>query len=568
VRWPGAGDACAYRVSVRPEGGGTPFLEADVTDPELSIPGTELPAGQRCEWRVFVRRSPEGEWEPYLPEILLADEALAEQPELSWPEVPSALAYRVLVRDDHAGEVVLKHGFLSAPGRIDWSRLDPSHLYRVRVQAWVDGAWRDHLPYRTVFPPAAQMTGELLELEWFAAADAVDYRFSMRPESGEGFALDLEVTEPVVRVPASLLPSGTRCQWQVAVRRSPDGEWEPHLPEIVITDERLTSQPELSWPQVPGALAYRVVIRDEELDATVSKHGFLEPRGWIDWTRLELPNPHRVRVQAWVQAAWQDHLPYRVAFPPPERVLGPRASAPAGRLEHVVVVQFPGRHLDAAYGVQRPDALHASRLRLFESWTLPSLELLAGEGVAWFVIADGDLPEAIAEALRELCDSRLLHPGAGQAPEFGGRGEGTSIAWLTAGDALHPGVPAAVERRAEAFTGTEARGVEFPMCVEASPERARLARTPAPASFLVAVEPPDRLVSPVDPRHPILRLPSLDAQVSDWSVPALLRARPGPNEHPIFLRERGPGVAVELLTSFGVSPVDAVPPRRARPAGA
>ena len=37
-------------------------------------------------------------------------------------------------------------------------------------------------------------------------------------------------------------------------------------------------------------------------------------------------------------------------------------------------------------------------------------------------------------------------------------------------------------------------------------------------------------------------------------MPALLRARPGPNEHPIFLRERGPEVAMDLLASFGAEP--------------
>jgi len=45
-------------------------------------------------------------------------------------------------------------------------------------------------------------------------------------------------------------------------------------------------------------------------------------------------------------------------------------------------------------------------------------------------------------------------------------------------------------------------------------------------------------------------------------VAALLRARPGPNEHPSLLRQRGPQVPSELLAAFGVELAAAWPAGR------
>ena len=61
----------------------------------------------------------------------------------------------------------------------------------------------------------------------------------------------------------------------MSVRTGQTGDWVQHFPEIVIADEELLQQPALTWPEAPEALAYRVVIRDDELDETVSKYGFL-----------------------------------------------------------------------------------------------------------------------------------------------------------------------------------------------------------------------------------------------------------------------------------------------------
>ncbi len=540
-------------MSVRASGDTKSLFDAEVSEPSVHVPASVLAAAGRCEWRVWTRPSKDAGWETYLPELLIMDERLQAASEVNWPEVPSALAYRIVVRDDHAGEIVLKDGFLASPGRIDFASLDPAHVHRMRVQAWVDGEWSDHLPYRPALHPVDQITGDLLELACPEDPTAIAYRFAIRAMRGEMLPLELEVADPVLTLPAAVLPPGVRCEWHVSVRYEADGAWIPHLPEIVIEDEELARQPRLSWAEVPGALAYRVVVRDDELDQAVSKLGFRSTEGRVDWSGLDPSHAHRYRVQAWVEREWRDHVRYRVAFPPPELLFRPVAPGPP-RLAHLVVVHFPAHHLDSAYGVHRPEALNVGRLRLFEQLTLPSLDSLAQSGVRWFVVPDPDLPAPITASLVELCGERVLDPADASGPVFGRDDDGVAVAWLTAGDGLHPGVPHAVERRLAVATGdrSEAFGVTFPLCAELDSVGGRLARDPVQAAFVVIVEPPGRSVRATDPLHPILHLRSLDAQVEDWSVPALLRARPGPNEHPIFLRERGPSVPPELLAQIGV----------------
>ena len=179
--------------------------------------------------------------------------------------------------------------------------------------------------------------------------------------------IELQVPDPVVHLPAAIVPPGARCEWHVSVRHEADGEWVPYLPEIVIADEELLQQPALTWPEAPEALAYRVVIRDDELDETVSKSAFCSTEGRVDWSALDISHPHRVRVQAWIERAagattsgtgWRFRHRSFCSDPSPREV-------PVG-VEHVVVVHFPAHHLDSAYGVNRPDALNVSRLRLFE----------------------------------------------------------------------------------------------------------------------------------------------------------------------------------------------------------
>jgi hypothetical protein len=181
--------------------------------------------------------------------------------------------------------------------------------------------------------------------------------------------------------------------------------------------------------------------------------------------------------------------------------------------------------------------------------------LLSTGDVEWYLAPDTDLPEPVARSLVELCGERVLAPGDESRQVVSDGAQRIAVAWLLAGDALHPSVPAAVERRAAALGDTsEPLGVEFPLCVEVTPVGARLARDPYASSFFVIVDQSGRPVRPADPRHPRLRLESLARPVSDWSVPAVLRSRPGPNEHPIFLRERGPVVEPQLLEAFGVDP--------------
>jgi hypothetical protein len=267
---------------------------------------------------------------------------------------------------------------------------------------------------------------------------------------------------------------------------------------------------------------------------------------------LDVSHRHRAQVQAWVDGSWEALARSRRLFPPPERILARDGIASANRLTHVVIVRFPSGPIDAAYGVRRPDALSNMRLRLFEQWTLRSLEPLAAAGVSWFVLPDPDVPDTVMSALIDACGERILKPDDG-GRFVEGAAAGAAVCWLQAGDALHPHVPRLVERRAAALSdpGDSPFAIEFPLCVEATPRGARLARDPAPACLTVLVAPGSAGVDPGDPRHPVQRLRSLDRRVEEWGVAALMHARPGPNEHPCVLRERGPLIAPQLLTAFG-----------------
>ncbi len=551
LSWPEDPDASLYRLVIRSPDGQT-LVDGELAEPMVRLPSTSIPNDVQLHWRVDVQRIQRADedrrWEPYLPEMALG---LTTQPEFHFSELHSALAYRLLIYDE-ADVLVLRDAFLRSPGRLDWSRLDPSHLHRVRVQAFVDGGWRDHLPYRYVFPPR-ELAGEVVELRWPGEEGVSGYRLLVGSEHGGPPVLDLEVSEPEVLLPAARLPSGVRLAWRVLVRRGDGSGWEEYLPELVLADDALREQPELHWPPMPGAAAYRIMVTDLERRITVSKLGFLESPGRIDWSRLALAHPHRVRVEAWEGRNWRAHVPARRVFPPPARVLvGTRSGAPR-RLRHVVIVPFAAGMPDTIYGVERPRTLLARRLDLFLKWTVPSLDQLSQQGVAWFVLPEAGLPEAVTEVIRRRCEGHVIGSDVVPTRIDAGAASGIATCWLMAGDAIHPGVLAAVERRAaELSPSAEGFGVDLALLVEVNPDGANLVHDASPRRLFVAVTPGPATVDPADPTHPRLRVGSLAHIVADWGVAAVLRSRPGPNEHPIFLRQRGPAVGTQLLRQFGV----------------
>lgn len=554
--WPAAAGAVRYRVLVHADG--TRLLDLEADEPSLRLARSELSAVRRWTWQVLVRRAEDGGWEDYLPRLLGPDEQLSREPQLAWPVLPEVLAYRVVVRDETVGEVVLKDGFLKPPGSIDWSRLDIRHVHRAQVQAWLDGAWRHHVPYRTVFPPTARVAGEVLELSWAVEPGERLYRVVVRPWSGEAL-VDTVARRPPIRLPASWLPAGVRFRWQVHVL----GEDEPYTPEMVLG---LEQQPELRFREVAPARAYRLLVYEGEADALVLKDAFPRPPGRVDWSRLDVSRAHGVRVQAWIDGRWRSHQPYRRLFPPPERILpaaapqphGDRASASGERLRHLVVVRFPGRSPDSIYAVRLPDALHMLRLSLFETWTLPSLGQLAGLGVEWSLVCDNEVPDAVCARLLGLCGERLLDRSEERARLLEPGGQCVAVATVLAGDAVHPALPAAVARQVGRLSDQHSApfAVGFPLFVEASPQltKARLVIDRGQAPFAVYIAAPASSVDLADFRNPLTRLARRDHQASDWSVPALLRARPGPNQHPLFMHLHGPDVAPELVSVFGAGP--------------
>ena len=146
LRWPSAPDATRYRVVVSNIAPGE-LLKLETDQPEVSVEGP-TPAGDWPEWRVQVS-GPDGAWADYLPYMEWPSEPAPGAIALAWPDDDASL-HRVVVHDDSAGAVVIKAATLERSYTLDPGRLDPSHVYRWRVQRWDDGSWVDAGAYRSL----------------------------------------------------------------------------------------------------------------------------------------------------------------------------------------------------------------------------------------------------------------------------------------------------------------------------------------------------------------------------------------------------------------------------------
>lgn len=149
--------AAAYRALVRDRTTGEAItLETD--KPEVEVEPRLLDPTHVYEWRPQLRRRVDGEWENALPYLRLPAPSTPDGPTttLRWSD-DGAPAYRVVIRDDTLNAIVIKDGVQSTEYTVDWSRLDPSHRYRYRVQAFGGGDWENRTPYIPLNPPITQV---------------------------------------------------------------------------------------------------------------------------------------------------------------------------------------------------------------------------------------------------------------------------------------------------------------------------------------------------------------------------------------------------------------------------
>jgi hypothetical protein len=201
IGWPEVPGATRYRVLVRDETTGEDILRSETEKPRYAVPPGRLDRNRRYHWRAQAREGDARRWVDVLPPLRLPlppPEGAAVTP-LEWPNA-GAPAYRVVIRDETADEIVIKDGVRGTRYLVNWAELDPGHRYRFRVQTWSGDGWADGTPYRQLSPPlslvrsvvarveeradAGQDAGELLFL--FTCDTEINLRRMRNPDLSKG----------------------------------------------------------------------------------------------------------------------------------------------------------------------------------------------------------------------------------------------------------------------------------------------------------------------------------------------------------------------------------------------
>lgn len=171
--------------------------------------------------------------------------------------------------------------------------------------------------------------GAAIALSWKEHAHAVGYRVILYRSEGEEY-VKLEVPDAECRVPPDALDPRGRYDWRVEYRAAARGEWQPLFPYVGLDrDPPPAPAIVLSWPDA-GALAYRVIVRDETADAILHKLGVMGTQLVLDPLWLPADHVMRWRVQQSVGADWVDWSEYE-SLPAPVSVEAsdpPAASTP------------------------------------------------------------------------------------------------------------------------------------------------------------------------------------------------------------------------------------------------
>jgi peptidoglycan/xylan/chitin deacetylase (PgdA/CDA1 family) len=162
LSWSEVPGAIGYRVLVRDAASGEYRVKEQVDRPVYTVPEGLLEAGRRYEWRPQARTGRLSRWTDVLPALHLPVPPAkgAVTTPLEWRD-RGAAAYRVVIRDETAGEIVVKDGVQEPRYVVDWSRLDAAHHLRYRVQDFRDGAWANEDRYRPLNPPAGLIPSRL-----------------------------------------------------------------------------------------------------------------------------------------------------------------------------------------------------------------------------------------------------------------------------------------------------------------------------------------------------------------------------------------------------------------------
>jgi hypothetical protein len=153
LAWPRCEGEQRYRVVLNDALWDEVVLRDVVERTRYSVPAGALHPGRRYEWKVQMAASGGG-WRDATPYLALPRQLSLDAVTTSvrW-EPDGSLCYRMVVRDEVAGEIVIKDGVTEASYVVDWSELERSHRHRYKIQAWRGEVWVDLLPYAELTPP-------------------------------------------------------------------------------------------------------------------------------------------------------------------------------------------------------------------------------------------------------------------------------------------------------------------------------------------------------------------------------------------------------------------------------
>jgi hypothetical protein len=192
LAWPVAPDAAQRRVVILDETTGE-HIKLELDEPRASVDASSLKPGHVYHWRPQVRTEDDEDWQNVLPYLRLfpPDRGAGRTTTLRWPDMGAA-AYRVVIRDETVGDIVVKDGVVSTEYEVDWSDLDPTHEHRYRVQVCDGDGWLDDSPYRPLRPPVT-LVAESTRAQAVARQGAGELIFL--------FTVDTEVSMRQMRLP-------------------------------------------------------------------------------------------------------------------------------------------------------------------------------------------------------------------------------------------------------------------------------------------------------------------------------------------------------------------------------
>jgi hypothetical protein len=344
------------------------------------------------------------------------------------------------------------------------------------------------------------------------------------------------------------LPAGAR--WRVQC--SADGQWwEPHVPIVALPRTPTGLVTRVDW-EPTGAVAYRLLVRDDELGEVVVKAPVIGPPAHVPWDELSAGHPHRMRVQEWRDGAWANLERYRPVAPPPHRGLhADPAELDVPTVHHAVLVRLSGLPAAGDHGERRPPEWLAQRLALMREWTLPALAATLRESDAALVVCDADVPADQLQALRESDTGAFGADEQGAlAAELAGVASGAewlAVTEMTAGDRPHPALWRRIHEHAAELAGrNRARClVTFEQAARLDRDRDLAAIERYPSALLHTVlfrtSEPQIAEQALDRAGPFVL--SGYRRTSDVSIVAVLRAWPGPNA--LSALHGPPGVPVD-----------------------